>query len=111
MLARQLLFWKPGPAVKLSAAEIAREIVWGEEVEGLIDLPVREILDRLKAEFPQHEERTGVLVGRREPGWFEATWTWQHLRVDCHDLPAGERERLIEIVESFDCMAYDAGSH
>ena len=38
MEANQLLFWKPGPNVKLSAPEIARELVWGEEVEGLIDL-------------------------------------------------------------------------
>ena len=67
MEAAQLLFWKPGPKVKLSAPEIARELVWGEEVEGLIDLPVREIIDRLKAEFPQHEEKSGVLsLSRRD---------------------------------------------
>jgi len=107
MAAYQLLFWKPGPAVKLSPAEIARELVWGEEVDVLIDLPVREILDRLKAEFPRHEEKSGILVARPATGSFEATWTWQHVRVDCRDLPAGDRERLIELIESFDCMAFD----
>ena len=106
MEAAPLLFWKPGPNVKLSAPEIARELIWGEEVDGLIDLPVREIIDRLKTEFPQHEEKSGSFIGRGESGSFEATWTWQYLRADCHDLPAGDRERLIETVESFDCMAY-----
>jgi len=106
MDAYLLLFWKPGPAVKLSAPEVARELLWGEDVDGLIDLPVREIIDRLKTEFPQHEEKSGLFIGRGPTGLFEATWTWQHFRVDCHDLPMSERERLIDAVESFDCMAY-----
>jgi hypothetical protein len=107
MDAYQLLFWKPGPTVKLSAPEIARELLWGEEVEGLIDLPVREIIDRLKTEFPEHEEKSGSLIGHAGSGSFEATWTWQHIRIDCHDLPVSDRERLIDAIESFDCMAYD----
>jgi hypothetical protein len=108
MEAAQLLFWKPGPNVKLSAPEIAREIVWGEEVEGLIDLPVREIIDRLKAEFPQHEEKSGSLTCRGESGSVEVTWSWQCIRVENHDLATADRERLIDAVESFDCMAYEA---
>jgi hypothetical protein len=107
MDAYLLLFWKPGPGVKLSAPDVARELLWGEDVEGLIDLPIRNIIDRLKADFPQHEERPGLFVGRGATGSFEATWTWQHLRVDCRDLAIADRERLIDAVESFDCMAYD----
>src|SRR6185312_11983503 len=48
MDSSDLLFWKAGPALKLSAPEVTRELVWGEEVDGLVDLPIREILDRLK---------------------------------------------------------------
>jgi hypothetical protein len=107
MDSNQLLFWKTGPAVKLSAPEIARELLWGEEVEGLIDLPIRQIIDRLKAVFPQHEEKSGSFIGHAGAGSFEATWTWQHLRIECRDLAASDRERLIETIESFDCMAYD----
>jgi hypothetical protein len=107
MDAYQILFWKPGPAVKLSPAEIARELLWGEEVEGLIDLPVRQIIDRLKSEYSQHEEKSGALIGQDSSGSFEATWTWQCFRVDCRNLPLSERDRLIELIESFDCMAYD----
>jgi hypothetical protein len=107
MDAYQLLFWKSSPAVRLSSAEIARELVWGEEVQGLIDLPIREIIDRLKAEFPQHEEKSGLLLGYDVAGSFEATWTWQHVRVDCRDLSGDQRERLIDAIESLGCMAYD----
>src|SRR5437763_8611244 len=107
MDASPLLFWKAGPNVTLSKPEIARELMWGEEVEGLIDLPIREIIDRLKAESPRHEEKPGLLNCQTESGSFEATWTWQHLRVDCHDLGESDRQRLIDAVEAFGCMAYD----
>jgi hypothetical protein len=106
MQSQQLLFWRASATVKLSPAEIARELLWGEEVQGLIDLPVREIIDRLKAEFPKHEEKPGLLIVHAATGSFEATWSWQHYCIDYHDLPPADRDRLIDAIESFDCMAY-----
>ena len=102
-----LLFWSPGPLLRLAPAEVAREIVWGEEVDGLNDLNVKEIIDALKAAFPQHEERSGLLIGRAGAGSFEATWTWQHIKVDCRDLPAADRRRLIDTIEAAGCQAYE----
>jgi hypothetical protein len=107
MEGTQLFFWKTGPNVKLSPPEIARELLWGEEVHGLIDLPVREILDRIKAVFAQSEEKSGLLTIRAADGHAEISWGWQFVRAECHDLPAAERERLIDAVEAFDCMAYE----
>lgn len=107
MPAGQLFFWKPGPNVKLSAPEIGRELQWGEEVVGLIDLPVREILDRIKGDFPHHEEKPGLLTIRADSGYAEITWGWQFIRGECHDFPETDRERLIETIESFDCMAFE----
>jgi hypothetical protein len=108
-LSATLLFWSPGPHLRLAPAEVAREIVWGEEVEGLIDLNVKEIIDALKAAFPQHEEQSGLLAGRAGSGSFEATWTWQHIKVDCRDLAADDRRRLIDTIEAAGCQAYDPG--
>ena len=110
MEGTQLFFWKPGPDLKLSAPEIARELLWGEEVHGLIDLPVREILDRIKAAFPQSEEKSGLLTIRADGGRAEITWGWQFIRAECHALPTPERERVIDAVEAFDCMAYEPAS-
>src|SRR5262245_43594106 len=102
-----LLFWNPGPHLRLAPAEVAREIVWGEEVDGLIDLNVKEIIDAIKAAFPQHEEQSGLLVGRAGSGSFEATWTWQHVKVECRELPPGDRQRLIDTIEATGCQAYE----
>jgi hypothetical protein len=84
--------------------------MYGEDVAGLVDLPVREILDRLKAGFPDHDETAGRLTGRAGGGSFEATWTWQYVRVDCRDLPPGERQRLSEILEPFGCTVHELES-
>jgi hypothetical protein len=93
-----LLFWNAGPHVRLSPPEICRELTWGEEVEGLIDLPIKEILDRLKGAFPRHEERPGEFTGHGVSGSFDATWTWQHVKVELHDLPDDDRQRLIAAI-------------
>jgi len=97
-MAEILMFWNAGPAVKLSPPEICRELTWGEEVDGLIDLPVKQIIDRLKAAFPRHEEGSGVFTGHGSSGSFDATWTWQHIKVELHDLADDDRERLIQAV-------------
>src|SRR5262245_7008244 len=104
---RPLFFWNPGPNLRLSPAEVARELTFGEEVEGLIDLPVREILGRIKEAFPQHNEQSGLLTGQGAAGSFEVTWTWQFLQAKLHDLPAADRQRLIDVIEEAGCMAYD----
>ena len=77
-------------------------------MDGLIDLNVRAIIDQLKAAFPKHEEQSGLLVAQADAGKFEATWTWQHVKVECHDLPPDERRRLIDTIEAAGCQAYAA---
>jgi hypothetical protein len=68
---------------------------------------VKEILDRLKAEFPDHRETSGLLVIQDGGGRAEATWTWQHLRVELHDLPDTWRERLAQVLSEFGCGAHE----
>jgi hypothetical protein len=102
-----LLFWQPRSDLRLSPTEVAQELLFGEEVAGLVDLPVKAILGRLKEEFPEHGEQAGVLKGSGAAGTWEATWTWQHMRVECRKLDADDRQRLIDAIESFGCQAYE----
>lgn len=107
-MAETLMFWKQRPDQRLSAAEVSQELLWGEEVEGLIDLPIKEILDRLKAEFPNHREPAGVLEATAATGRFEATWSWQHLRIDCDDLLPADRQRLLDVLAEFGLSPFQA---
>jgi len=91
----------------LPAAGIAQELQFGNEVEGLIDLPVKEIIDRLKAEFPGANERAGLLTAKVGSGSLEASWSWQFVKVDFHDLPEETRQQLCDIMQDFSATAYD----
>jgi hypothetical protein len=102
-----LLFWRPRADLALSPAEIAREVLWGEEVEGLVDLPIKEVIERLKAEFPQHRETSGLLVLHVDDGRIETTWTWQHVKAELHDVPDADRERLTAVLGQFGCEAFE----
>lgn len=102
-----LYFWNQPAGFSLVPASIAQELQQGNDVEGLIDLPVKEILDRLKAAFPGAAEGAGALTAKAENGSFEATWSWQFLRIDSHDLPEETCERLCEIMQDFGAPAYD----
>jgi hypothetical protein len=106
-MSETLMFWRAGPQLRLSPAEIARELTWGEDVDGLIDLPIKEIIGRLKAEFSQNRETPGLLTIHTESCHCEATWTWQHVRVECHGIAPAERERLRAILAEFGCAAHE----
>jgi hypothetical protein len=102
-----LLFWKPRADLALSPPEVARELGWGEDVEGLVDLPVKEIIDRLKSEFAEHRETPGLLVLRSESGRIEVTWTWQHVKLEMYDVVGADRERAAAAIASFGCVEFE----
>jgi hypothetical protein len=102
-----LLFWKPRENLALSPAEVARELGWGEDVEGLVDLPVKEIIDKLKGQFEEHLETPGLLVLKSGVGRIEVTWTWQHIKLEMHDVEGADRERAAAAIVSFGCVEFE----
>ena len=106
-MASVFVFWKRHPSLAMAAEAIAQELQWGEDVEGLIDLPIKEMLDQLKAAFPSHTEKPGQLICRAGQGQIVATWTWQFMRLECTDVEPDEQERAAEIIRNFGCATYD----
>ena len=105
-MTQSLMFWKASPNIGKDAAAVAQELDFGDEVEGLIDLPVKEVIERIKAAFPKCEERAGLLVCRSGAGMFEVSWTWQVIKVQFGDLGEVDRQTLIAIGREFGCEAY-----
>jgi len=91
----------------LPAAAIAQELQFGNEVDGLIDLPVRDIIDRLKTEFPGATERAGLLTVKVGGGSLEASWSWQFVKVEFQDLSEETRQQVCDIMQDFSATAYD----
>ena len=108
-MSETLMFWKARNELALPPELVAQELHWGEEVNGLVDLPVKEILDRLKLEFPHFDEQPGLLKAQTVVGGqWQASWTWQHLKIELQDVPEVARQRLMDVLAEFGCRVYEA---
>lgn len=103
-----LTFWKSNQTHTLSDAEIHDILLRDEDVEGLVDLPIKEIIDRIKHAFPGVVEEAGALQWKHEPDAFRATWTWQFLRIEAEQLTDEYVDTLLAIAREFNCVAYNA---
>jgi hypothetical protein len=105
-----LMFWRQLPQVQQPPETISQELSFGEDVDGLVDLPVKDVIDRIKREFAGTDEKPGLLVGRGQAGEFEVSWTWQFFRVDSPHLDEGDRQKFLSIGRDFGCQAYEPKS-
>src|SRR5262245_3100941 len=96
-----LMFWRPGPNTTLSHDAIGQELSFGEDVEGLIDLPIKEIIARLKTEFAGSQEKAGLLILYGQEGPLDVTWSWQFVRIDGR-LDDADKQKLIAALRDFD---------
>jgi hypothetical protein len=69
---------------------------------------VKDILGRLKEAFPRSRETPGLFTIHADTGHCEATWSWQHVRLECHDVSAADQQRLTSILADFGCTAHEA---
>ena len=107
-MSQLFAFWKPQSDLILQPQAIFQLLFYGEDAEGIADLPIHEIIAAVKQEFPQHEEKPGLLSVRGAVGHFDATWSWQHFRVEGHDLVAADVQQLMSILRQFGCGVYDS---
>lgn len=78
----------------------------GEPVEGLEDLPIEEILQKVADVFSDWT-RLDPFNYEGKQGAFSVFTTPQAVRFDCCGMSEGERNALIDIMLSFGCPLYD----
>jgi hypothetical protein len=76
-------------------------------VDGLIDLPIKEIIERIRAEYPSAVEKAGLIAYSAGPNSFEVTWSWQHLRVEAAQFAELDQQRLTAIMAVFGCSPFE----
>jgi hypothetical protein len=99
--------WREETDVEHTPERIGRILEAGDDVGGLADLPIREMLDRIRHEFPGAQESAGMLTWKSGSESFRITWTWQFLRVEADSLSDEHREKFIDLARSFHCPVYD----
>ncbi len=103
-----IYLWREERSTGLAAAAIQRQLDAGNDVEGLADLPIKEMIDRLKSDFPGCKESAGFLRWQAGEEWWGATWAWQFMRLESENLRDEHREKFIELARSFRCPVFDA---
>lgn len=102
-----LYLWREERDTGLAAAEIQRRLDADEEIDGLADLPIKEMIDRLKGDFSGCKETAGQLAWTSGEERFRATWTWQFMRLESDHLSDEHRDRFFDLARSFGCPVFD----
>lgn len=107
-MGRQLVFWKYEDGIYLNNGEVYRAAVAeGKNVTGLAELPVSEILMKVKKVFREYERLDDYNYGGLE-GAFTIHTTPQCVTFDC-SLRMSEKElnKVIDLMADFGCPYYD----
>ena len=107
VMSYDLNFWRHRTEFSAPPEQTYKQLCRGIEVDGLEDLPIVSFLDRIKEAFPEVEDGGGLLDGKGEIGYFQVSWSPQHVRVDCYGLSGEDMNKFIEIAKEFGCPLYD----
>ena len=99
-------FWKCRPGVSLDHQAAYEKLSDGQAVEGLEDLPIGRMLDRLKEVFADWEQLDDE-TWASDNGSFQVFTTPQFFRVDCYGMDGDDMNRIIEVASEFGCPLYD----
>jgi hypothetical protein len=104
----ELIFWKYLEGVYLNHQEVYEALEDEPTIDGLEELPVQVILNRIVAVFSKWEKvdasswknTTGV-------GAFHVRTTTQSIQIDCYGTEGKTMDKLVDIMEEFKCPLYD----
>lgn len=106
-MSYDLNFWKQRPGVELDPQSIYERLSDGSQVDGLEDLPIGSIVERIAAEFAHGWERLGQQDWDSSRGSFQIFTTPQFFRIDCYGMEGEDMNRFIDIAQEFGCPLFD----
>ena len=104
----ELFFWKYLDEVYLNHQLVYEALLEKETVEGLEELPVNVILNRISNAFAAWEKvDESSWKNNKGPGAFQIITTPQSIQVDCYGTEGKTMNALVDIMEEFKCPLYD----
>ncbi|MEO8516378.1 MAG: hypothetical protein ABI426_06520 [Flavobacterium sp.] len=104
----ELLFWKYLDEVYLNHHLVYEALVEKEAVEGLEELPVQVILNRINSVFSKWEKvDESSYKNNNGVGAFHVITTPQSIQIDCYGTEGKTMNTLVELMEEFKCPLYD----
>jgi len=106
-MGHDLNFWRYQECVALSHQDVCERLSGGKKVEGLVDLPIVNILTRIADSFSADWTRFGNDCWESDRGAFQLFTTDQFVHVSCYGMNGDDMNIFIDILLEFDCPLYD----
>lgn len=104
----ELLFWNYLEGVYLNHQEVYEAIDEQETIEGLEELPVAVIINRIASVFSNWERvDENSWKNKDGVGAFQVKTTSQTVEIDCYGTSGKTMDKLVDIMEEFKCPLYD----
>lgn len=103
-----LNFWKYKKDIYLDHQQVYFQACCeGKAVEGLEELPLAEITQKLKATFFEWTADSPNDYSKEGHGAFQVFTTSQIVRFDCYGMSGDDMNLLIDVMLAFECPLYD----
>ncbi|MFV7234146.1 hypothetical protein [Flavobacterium sp. ZB4R12] len=104
----ELLFWRYQDGIYLNHHLVYEAIIEEQEVEGLEELPVTIILNRINTLFSQWEKvDDNSWKNNKGKGAFQIKTTPQSIQIDCYGTEGKIMNQLVDALAEFNCPLYD----
>lgn len=107
-MSRDFDFWKYQKGIYLDTQSIYEQLCDGEYVEGLEELPIDEIIEKISQQFKDWSRLDKINWESEDKGSFQIFTTSQFVRVDVYGNMLGEDiNKFIDIMLEYQCPLYD----
>ena len=104
----ELVFWQYQEGVYLNHQLVYEALLEQEMVEGLEELPVNVILNRIASVFSSWEKvDENSWKNNKGPGAFHVRTTSQSIKIDCYGTQGSDMDILVGALEEYKCPLYD----
>jgi len=104
----ELLFWRYQDGIYLNHHEVYEAIEEQQIVEGLEELPVTVILNRINSVFSNWEKvDENSWKNSAGKGAFQIVTTPQSIKIDCYGTEGKTMNLLVDTMAEFKCPLYD----
>lgn len=104
----ELIFWRYQDGIYLNHQLVYEALVEEEIVEGLEELPVTVIVNRINSVFSSWEKvDENSWKNPKGKGAFQVKTTPQSIQIDCYGTEGKTMNLLVDTMEEFKCPLYD----
>lgn len=104
----ELLFWKYADGIYLNHHEVYEALDEDKEVQGLENLPVDVIMNRINSVFSKWDRVDNNSWKNIDgPGAFYVKTTPNSVKIDCYGTVGTTMDKLVDIMEEYKCPLYD----